>query len=353
MLSRLSALPRTAWSRLFLDRQAAFWLAELSPTLAPGERRARVVEVIDETADTKTFVLAPGRRWPGHRAGQFVPVEVEIAGVRVRRCYSISSGASAPGAATIAITVRAVPGGRVSPWLHANLRRGSIVGLGDPAGEFVAAPSSGPLLLVGGGSGITPILAIVRDLAARDALGDVVVVHAARAADDAIGAAVLAALEASHLGLRVIAHRDAMEGTLDAAALLAHVPDLAIRTAYACGPAGLVALVAAAGPAALHVERFVAAPPPRLQDPAAPVSIRLSRSRRDITAAGRGSLLEQLERAGETPKHGCRLGVCQSCRCRKVSGIVEDAVTGARSDAPDEDIRLCVSIARSNLELAL
>src|SRR5512135_1400356 len=87
-------LAETAWQRWFLDRHTEFWLGELGLTWSATELRARVVEIIDETADTRTFVLAPGRRWPGHRAGQFVPIEVEIDGVRVRRCYSISSGAS-------------------------------------------------------------------------------------------------------------------------------------------------------------------------------------------------------------------------------------------------------------------
>jgi ferredoxin len=72
-----------------------------------------------------------------------------------------------------------------------------------------------------------------------------------------------------------------------------------------------------------------------------------------VTVAGTAPLLGELERAGERPPHGCRMGICNSCRCHKTSGTVEDLVTGAVSSEPDQEIRLCVSIARSDLELAL
>jgi ferredoxin-NADP reductase len=84
-----------------LDRQIDFWMQEVSPAWSLGALRARVVDVIDETHDVRTFVLAPNAHWPGHRAGQFVTVEVEIEGVRVQRCYSLSS---APGRRHIAIS---------------------------------------------------------------------------------------------------------------------------------------------------------------------------------------------------------------------------------------------------------
>ena len=113
-----------------------FWLRELGTTWSFIAPRARVVDLIDETADTRTLVLDPGRRWPGHRAGQYVPIEIEVDGARVRRCYSISSGSTAPGARRIGITVRRVPGGRASTALH-QLCRGAVVGLGTPAGDFV------------------------------------------------------------------------------------------------------------------------------------------------------------------------------------------------------------------------
>jgi len=83
------------------------------------------------------------------------------------------------------------------------------------------------------------------------------------------------------------------------------------------------------------------------------VKLALVRSGRTVTTERSETLLEQLERAGERPVHGCRMGICNTCVCRKASGVVEDIVTGAVSSEPDEDIRLCVSRARTDIELAL
>ena len=341
-------LAASAWRRWFLDRHAEFWLGQLGSAWSPSELRARVIDIIDETPDTKSFVLAPNRHWPGHRAGQFVPIEVEIDGVRVRRCYSISSGASGPGD-RITITVKRVPGGRVSSWLHDHLRAGDLIGLGQPDGEFVVRGEA-PLLLVAAGSGITPIIAILRDLEACDALRDVVLVHSARADGDAIFGRELATLAKQQPGLRLVAHRSGISGRIDAAALRASVPDLAGREVFVCGPPGLVDIVTHAGARHVHDERFVAAPrPPRA--PGAPALVQL-RGRR-VAVDGHGSLLEQLERTGERPAHGSRMGICNTCRCRKRSGTVENLLTGEVSSTPDQDIKLCISIPHSSLELAL
>jgi len=187
-MSKMGAVWRSAGStvaeRLFLDRQAEFWMGELDPVRSISELRARVVEVIEETRDTKTFVLRPNAAWHGHRAGQYTSVEAEIDGVRVRRCYSISS---APSEALLSITVKRVADGRMSTWLHENVRAGHILGLGAPAGDFVLpSPTPDKLLLLSGGSGITPVMSMLRDLAARDAIRDVVFVHHARSQAEVI-----------------------------------------------------------------------------------------------------------------------------------------------------------------------
>ncbi len=344
---------------LFLDRQAAFWLTQLDRTWAPGEIRARVVAVIDETADTRTLVLRPNRQWRGHRAGQYTTVDVEIDGVQVRRCYSISSAPSDP---RLAITIKRVAGGRVSPWVQAHVRPGDVLRLGPAAGDFVLADDAAarPLLLLSGGSGITPVMSILRERAARGAVGDVVFVHHARRREDIIFRAELEALAVRHRGLRLCFRTDDDpdgEGGFDEARLARLVPDFAARTTMLCGPAGLMDRVeqmwARAGASArLQRERFAAAP---LPTPAAgaPVAIRLTRSARTVEAGGAGTLLEQLERAGERPASGCRMGICQSCKCTKRSGAVENLRTGVISTDPDEEIQLCISAARSDLELGL
>jgi ferredoxin-NADP reductase len=284
-----------------------------------------------------------------------VPVEAEVDGVRVRRCYSISSGASAARESQITITVKRVPGGRLSNWLHDDARPGKIVTLGDPAGQFVVADRRRrkPLLLVAGGSGITPVIGILRDLELRGDLEDVTLIHAARTDADAIFGRELAMMAKQNPGFQLIAHRDATEGVLDASTIRTYAPYLGARDIYVCGPPGLVDLVIGLGEeagATVHHERFVA-PPRRPVVAGTPATVQL-RARR-VTLPAAAPLLVELEGAGERPAHGCRMGICNSCRCKKVSGTVEDLTTGLISSEPNEEIRLCTSIARSDLELAL
>jgi ferredoxin-NADP reductase len=260
--------------------------------------------------------------------------------VRVRRNYSISSGASEPGRTKIAITVKRVPDGRVSTWMHASLRVGDIVRLGKPAGEFVVDEAAQRLLLVGAGSGITPVAAIVRDLVARGEVRDVVVIEAARSAADAIFAESLATLADATLGLRVMSHR----GPLTADVIRPHLAD---REIYVCGPAPVMDLVTSLAPDA-RVERFSVPSPGTSRN----ARVHLAVANRTVDIDG-GTLLEALERAGERPAFGCRMGICNTCRCQKRSGTVEDLLTGAISSEPDQEIRLCTTTARSNLELAL
>ncbi len=336
--------------RLVLE-PAEFWLSQIVPTFSLDEVRAEVVAVVDETHDMKTFVLAPNRRFRGHLAGQYVPVDVTIDGVRVRRCYSISS---APHDKRLAITVKRVPGGRVSTHLHQRVRRGEVLVLGQALGQFtLPARVDTPLLLLSGGSGVTPVMSMLRELSRRDAVSDVVFLHAARSQRDVPFTRELAVLSERHRGLRVVYHLDDQHGRLDPSSL---VPDFATRRTFLCGPTGLMDAVTRSYESAgvahrLELERFASAPYASVGTGGAKVT--LSRSGRTLRTLGSGTLLEELERGGERPAHGCRMGICNTCRCRKVSGLVEDARTGAVSDAPDEEIRLCTSIVRSDLELAL
>ncbi len=360
-VSRLSELGLTLGRRLMLDRQIDFWLSELRPLWSLREQRAEVIDVLDEARDVKTFVLARDARstpWPAHRAGQYLPIDLEIDGRRVRRCYSISSAPT--DGRRFAITVKRVPDGRVSTWLHEHVRPGDILHVGAPLGEFVLpSPTPPELLFVSGGSGVTPAMAILRDLARRDEICDVVFVVCARSEADGIFVRELRELARAHAGLRLVLRFDDEPSIrpLDPRTLRELVPDVESRLAFLCGPEPMMAALAPVWESAelsrrLRNERF-AASPSRALAVATQARVHLARSGKRVLASGPGSLLEQLERAGERPAHGCRMGICNTCRCRKVSGVTEDVTTGVVSSAPDEEIRLCVSIARTDLALEL
>ena len=350
---------RVAAERLFLYRDATFWLNELAPARALRSR-ARLIRVVEETADTRTFVLRPNRFWQSHRAGQYLPIEVEIDGVRTRRCYSISSAPAARDG--VSITVKRVPGGRVSNWMHDNLSAGDVIGIGEAAGEFVLPDRlPGKILFLTGGSGITPVFALLEDIACADQLDDVVLVHSAPHFDDVIFRERLRTLAERHPGFRLILNltrEPAAGGRLDSKRLAALVPDFRQRESWLCGPEGFMDRMLALWEAEgirhqIHEERFVATV--SLVDPGdvRSVNVTLTRSGRSFATTGSATLLDQAERAGANPASGCRMGICQTCKCTKRSGAVENLRTGRVSTEENEEIQLCISVPRSDVEIDL
>ena len=331
-------------------------LASLHPLLSLTEVRARVVRIVDETATTKTFVLQPNALWSGAQAGQFVRVQTEINGRRVERAYSLSSR---PGARRIAITVKLQEQGLMSSHLHHAVQVGDVLIISQAMGEFTLPPElPAKLLLLSAGSGITPVMAMLRDLNVRRYSGDVVFLHVCHAPDELTFAQQLAAIADEFSELSLVVHYSATDGHFSPEVLAMEVPDMAQRSTWMCGPAGFMDAVAAywneqGFRVPLFSERFVGAPILPSKAPGTPVQVSFVDRGAVFTTRGSEPLLVQAERAGLSPKHGCRIGICRSCQCVKTSGTVENLQTGEVSSVPNELIRLCISTARSDLVLAL
>lgn len=320
----------------------------VDPLRVAGEPRARVTGVHRPTADSVTLTLRPNSRWRGFRAGQYVRVTVTVDGVRRSRCYS-PAGSERSG--EIELTVKAHEGGLVSGYLYRCAHPGMVLGLAPAAGEFtVDSPRPRRLLLISGGSGITPVMSMVRTLADEGYRGEVVFLHYARTADDVPYRAELEALARRHSWLTVVVAgtrqpvHPAISGRFSAEHLRAVAPWYAQAPTYLCGPPSLTEEVRGlyeqeglAG--SLHTEAFTASP---VAAGEADGEVRFSAS--GITAANNGdTLLEQAEAAGLHPEHGCRMGICLSCTSTKRTGCVRNIKTGDTSAEEDEDIQLCVS----------
>jgi ferredoxin-NADP reductase len=318
------------------------YLGLVDPLLALDDLRARVVEVRPEAAGATTLVLRPGLGWTGHRAGQWVRLGVELDGVTHSRCYSLTAPPRPDG--RLLVTVAPVPGGRVSPHLARQVAVGDVLRLSPAEGDFVL-PAVLPdrLLLVSAGSGLTPVIGLLRELAARGPLPDTVLVHSARRPQDVLFAADLAALAAEHPRLRLVLRHTALEGRLTAAALAAAVPDLALRAAWACGPAGLLDELerywAAAG-LALRTERF--APPRHAGTAGEGGTATYARAGAVAEVPGGTSLLDAGEAAGVLLPSGCRMGICFSCVVPLRAGRVRDLRSGAVSGEPGDLVQTCV-----------
>jgi ferredoxin-NADP reductase len=334
------------------------YLELISPTLTVGDVRAEVVAVRRQTARSVTLTLRPNRAWAGFEAGQYVAVGVEIAGVRRTRTYSPVG--SAHDARELEVTVTEHPGGLVSGHLLRAARSGSIVHLAGAQGMFTLPnPRPERLLLISGGSGITPVLSMLRTLVDEGHDGEIAFLHFARTESDWLYEPEVRALGTRHPRLQG-AYRTT-RGTdpqrLDAAGVSALIGDAAGATAAVCGPPSLVD--AAPGvwaqlggdPARLLTETFT---PPRLlvSGEAATGTLRFLRSDRTASIGG-GTLLEQAEAAGLSPEFGCRMGICHTCTCRKTAGAVRNLRTGAVSDEENEDIQLCISAPAGDVALEL
>ncbi|MEO7006402.1 MAG: ferredoxin reductase [Terrimesophilobacter sp.] len=218
----------------------ADYLDIVDPLRSGADLRGRIVAIHPETRDAVTVVIKPGRGWRTHVPGQYIRIGIDVDGVRQWRAYSLTSETNrADGCITI--TVKAMPDGKVSTHLVRHATVGTIVQLDHAAGEFtlagLGADAPRKILFLTAGSGITPVMGMLRNMAAR--FDDVVVVHSAPTSADVIFGDELREL-ASRGRIRLVEKHTDTDGILDVAELDALVDDLAERQTWACGPTGLL-----------------------------------------------------------------------------------------------------------------
>jgi ferredoxin-NADP reductase len=320
------------------------YLELVNPMWVVEDVRARIVDVERETRAGEpvvTLTLEPSSAWRGHEAGQYVQVGVEVDGARRTRCFSVSAPESGPGD-LITITLRANPDGTVSKHLAGNARVGDVLHLSQAEGAFTLPnPLPSQVLLISGGSGITPVMSMLRTMLRRGYGGRITFVHYAQSPEHQIFAEELADLPPNvHVHLLYPESGDPVYTTDELAKLL---PEHADVDTWACGPAGLIERIQdtyAENPR-LRVEYFKTSTLRGVIDDA---EGRTRYARAGLEAENTGdTLLEQAEALGLNPTFGCRMGICFSCTSTKTEGTVRNVITGVESDQPDEDIQICVS----------
>lgn len=341
----------------------ADYLDLFAPLRSGAELRARVVSVFPETADAATLILKPGADWAGHVPGQFVRIGVDVDGVRQWRAYSLTHGPCADG--YISITVKAVPDGLVSNHLVHQCRPGTVVHLEAATGEFVLPTTPSKLLFVTAGSGITPVIGMLRNLFPSTDAGvltntehDIVVLHVAPTRSQSIFIDNLHAL-ADAGAITLIDRYDDTDGIFDLGDLSILVPDLTERTTLACGPHGLLDALARHHDTLglpLQTEQFR----PVIVETGEGGTVSFTKTGATVNADGGTSLLDVGESAGVLMPSGCRIGVCFGCVVPLKSGSVRDLRNGGITRAvPGEtaaagvNVQTCINTAAGPCEFNL
>lgn len=331
----------------------------------------RCVQIVEETADIKTFRFVATFLQPFfYQPGQFVCLQLEIDGKPVQRAYSISSSPARPH--TLDITVKRVPPpadspeappGLVSNWLHEHLTVGDEVQLnGGPLGQFTCGTTADKLLLISAGSGITPMLSTARWLYDTAQERDVIFFHSARSPHD-----IVARQELEFIAARQPQFRLALTvtrpggqpwlgytGRLTETMLLSLAPDLGDRTIYVCGPEpfmeGVKAMLSTLNfPMENYHEESFGRPSvlSSSHQPSAIASMATASSSEPAVvfseagqefACGEGeSILEVAQQNGIKIRSGCLQGVCGVCKQRKQEGEVRYAAEPSALSAEEQE----------------
>ncbi|HEY9305029.1 MAG TPA: ferredoxin--NADP reductase, partial [Mycobacterium sp.] len=304
-------------------------------------QQATVTRIVKETADTRTFVLAPHEQPFTYRAGQFCTFRVTVDGEELYRSYSMSSAPETD--SELMTTVKRVAGGRVSNWMVDNVVEGDELTMTRAAGTFVLSPTSVPLLGFAGGSGVTPILSLAKSaLATTDRAVRILCADRDRAS--VIFEAVWDELVERYPGrLTLERHIDAEQGLVQSDAVAKFVGSDTDGECYVCGPEGFMAVVRSALPATARVlvEDFDASPPVKTPAPATPdsaegaggtITIHLERKKAAVPRAAGETLLESARRAGLAPPFSCEAGNCGTCMARLTEGSATMRVNDALED---------------------
>ena len=333
------------------------YLELINPLWSTRELRGRIERIHEETDDAVTIEIRPGYEWERFEPGQYLRIGVVVDGVHHWRAYSLTSDPDRPDG-FISITPKCVDEGVVSPYLTKKASPGDIVRLGGVEGVFkMPDPAPEKILFISAGSGITPIMAMLRHLDRAGEVGDVSFLHSARREDLVIFGGELERIDRINEGFKLhlqITGRDGRMGPKDLDTLC---PDWREREAFASGPAELLDALeehweAEGDPEKFHFERFQ---PVIGGDGGAGEggTVKFCKSDVETECDGGTPILVAGEEAGIEMPFGCRMGICHTCVGRLRSGQVRDLRTGEVSGNNGETVRTCVNAPEGAVEIEL
>ncbi|MFE5877714.1 ferredoxin reductase [Rhodococcus sp. NPDC056506] len=351
--SKLNLL-RGAAARLTTPLLPDDYLHLANPLWSARELRGQIVEVRPETTDSATIVIKPGWGFDfNYQPGQYIGIGLHIDGRWHWRSYSLTSPPNWENK-RISIAVKAMPEGFLSSHLVSGaVPSGTIVRLATPSGNF-ALPDPPPekILFITAGSGITPVMGMLRTMNRRGQLPDVMHIHSAPTESDVMFADELTALHVEHEDFVRHVQLTRRDGKFKLSSLDTVCPDWRERHTWACGPLPLLDELEDVWKAEgiedrLHMERFAVS---RIDASADGGTVTFEKSGKTITVDGATTLLEAGEQSGALMPFGCRMGICQTCVVPLVAGHAIDLRSG-KQHAEGERIQTCISAAAGDCTL--
>ncbi|MFZ3192444.1 MAG: iron-sulfur cluster-binding domain-containing protein [Moraxellaceae bacterium] len=336
-----------------------FWGGKIHPLWSVDQALAQIVgrQIIAE--DSITLILKANRNVQMPDAGQHLMVQAQINGVWVGRSYSPSLLPER--LRHLSITIKHVEGGKLSTWLTTQAKVGDIVRLGQPFGDFRLPQDQRPVVMLAAGSGITPMISLLRDWQQQPDTRPMQLHYWVSRREQACFVEELLCLQQMQPNFSfqlyltqeraIQAHE--RQGRI-CVEQFADLSDLAQSHVLACGSADFVQAAQTSLP---HVYQWqVEAFAPPAQPIAASdqqVTITLQRQQRSLSVPVGQSILAALDAAGIAHPSGCRMGLCNTCACTKLSGTTEHLLYHQQQHEADSALRLCVNTAKTDLLLDL
>lgn len=323
---------------------------QFKPAWRDGYFRARIVAVKNLSTDMLEVVLKPERAWPTHAAGQHIALTIEINGRLTTRVFTVASGANTHRRTKcIRLVTKVKAHGALTPHLHSCLPN-QWVNISAPMGEFIWPKVEKPLLMIAGGSGITPFIAMLDDAIEKAQLNNTPVhlLYFAKANEHVL-IDELSAFQKRCENFSYSILTKQKDGDLEA-----HLSYFANAHWLVCGPNTMYEQARRCAElisAPLSSEHFAALP--AINSSSRSETFSLLHNGETLIIDNQQSLLSQLQQAEQPVTYGCGMGICHQCQCVKKRGVVRDTRTGELSDSAEQLIQLCVSQAVTDLEIQL
>lgn len=334
-----------------------FWLGKINPLWSVNTALGKIVVRKVASRNSVSLTIQCNKHVVAPQPGQHVSIKVEVDGRSLTRSYSPSIVSINP--LCLEITVKKVADGKVSNWLTQHADIGDMVEISQPFGDFLWENDQRPVLFLAAGSGITPIISLLRAHLKNSTQRAVTLHYWVKERSDASFLAEFLALQQQysnfsfyvHLTRQSAQHSYEREGRITAQSELAK-DGLNNTVAYACGPHAFVQAASnlLKGQVSQWFEESFSLPA-LASGTGETIQLTLLKQGRVLEVPSNQPILAALEAAGISRPSGCRMGVCNTCSCRKVKGISQNLLSGDAAHEEEVALKICISSAKSNLEL--